>query len=132
MRKTIYKHVFCVLCICLYMYGYILDLYWRWVTRSKRQSLWLSCNKVCTAIRSVTQTRCVCKPQIPLIMANTKDGKSHKDKYFDTSRKILSQKMLMCNIKALYIISIIWLWIMGVFFSMWNVKVKRFSTNKKI
>ena len=25
------------------------------------------------------QTRCVCEPQIPPIMANTKDGQSHKD-----------------------------------------------------
>ena len=47
------------------------------------------------------QTRCVCEPQIPLIMANTKDGQGHKDQYLDTSRKILSQKMLMCNMKAL-------------------------------
>ena len=35
------------------------------------------------------------------IMANSKDGQGHKDKYLETSRKILSQEMLMCNIKAL-------------------------------
>ena len=35
------------------------------------------------------------------IMANSKDGQSHKDKYLDTSRKILSQEMLMCIMKAL-------------------------------
>ena len=29
------------------------------------------------------------------------DGQGHKDKYLDTSRKILSQEMLMCNMKAL-------------------------------
>ena len=46
------------------------------------------------------QTRCVCETQMPPIMANSKDGQGHKDKYLDTSRKILSQKMLMCNMKA--------------------------------
>ena len=34
-------------------------------------------------------------------MANSKDGRGHKDKYLDTSRKILSQEMPMCNMKAL-------------------------------
>ena len=38
---------------------------------------------------------------MPPIMANSKDDQGHKDKYFDTSRKILSQEMLMCNMKAL-------------------------------
>ena len=38
---------------------------------------------------------------MPPIMANSKDGQGHKDKYLDTSRKILSQEMLMCNMKAL-------------------------------
>ena len=37
---------------------------------------------------------------MPPIMANSKDGLGHKDKYLDTSRKILSQEMLMCNMKA--------------------------------
>ena len=32
-------------------------------------------------------------------MANSNEGQDHKDKYFDTSRKILSQEM--CNIEAL-------------------------------
>ena len=36
-----------------------------------------------------------------------------KDKYLDTSAKILSQEMLMCNMKAW--IFIIWLWIMFIF-----------------
>ena len=35
---------------------------------------------------------------MPPIMANSKDGQGHKDKYLDTSSKILSQKMLMCKI----------------------------------
>ena len=47
------------------------------------------------------KTRCVCEAQMPLIMANSKDGQGHKDKYLDTSRKILSPEMLMCNMKAL-------------------------------
>ena len=41
---------------------------------------------------------------MPPIMANSKDGQGHKDKYFDTSRKILSQEMLMSNMKALIFI----------------------------
>ena len=39
---------------------------------------------------------------MPPIMANSKDGQGHKDKYLDTSKKILSQEML--NIKALIFI----------------------------
>ena len=34
------------------------------------------------------------------IIANSKDGQGHKEKYLDTSRKILSQEMLTWNIKA--------------------------------
>ena len=44
------------------------------------------------------------KHKCPPLMANSKDGLGHKDKYLDTSRKILSQKMLMCNMKALIFI----------------------------
>ena len=51
--------------------------------------------------RNLKQTRCVCETQMPPIMANSEDGQGHKDKYLDTSRKILSQEMLMCNMKAL-------------------------------
>ena len=51
-----------------------------------------------------SKTRCVCETQMPPIMANSKDGQGHKDKYLDTSRKILSQEMLMCNMKALIFI----------------------------
>ena len=46
-------------------------------------------------------TRCVCETQMPPIMANSKDGQGHKDKYLDTSRIIVSEEMLMCNMKAL-------------------------------
>ena len=38
---------------------------------------------------------------MPPIMANFNEGQDHKDKYFDTSRKILSQEMTMCNMEAL-------------------------------
>ena len=38
---------------------------------------------------------------MPPIMANPKDGQDHKDKYFHPNRKILSQKITMCNMKAL-------------------------------
>ena len=34
-------------------------------------------------------------------MAYSKDGQDHKDIYIDTSRKILSQEMTTCNMKAL-------------------------------
>ena len=43
---------------------------------------------------------------MPLLMANSKEGQGHKDnkdnkdKYLDTIRKILSQEMLICNMKA--------------------------------
>ena len=33
-------------------------------------------------------------------MVNSKDGQGHEDKYLGTSRKILSQEMFMCNMKA--------------------------------
>ena len=35
------------------------------------------------------------------IMANSIDGQDHKNKYFDTSKKILSQEMAMCNMETL-------------------------------
>ena len=46
-----------------------------------------------------------CETQMPQIMPNSKDGQDYKDKYLDTSRKILSQEMLMCNMKALIFIN---------------------------
>ena len=45
-------------------------------------------------------TRCVCETQMPPIIANSKDDQGHKDKYLDTSGKILSREMIMCNMKA--------------------------------
>ena len=41
---------------------------------------------------------------MPQIMANSIDGQGYKNKYLDTSRKILSQEMLICNMKALIFI----------------------------
>ena len=46
----------------------------------------------------------VCETQIPPLMANFNDGQDHKDKYFDTSRKILQQEMAICSIEALIFI----------------------------
>ena len=53
-------------------------------------------------------------------MANSNESQDHKDKYFDTSRKILSQEMTMCNMEAL------------VSYPKEVAKVKRLSTYKKI
>ena len=55
-------------------------------------------------IAKIAKTRCVCETQMLPIMANSKDGQGHKDKYLATSRNILSQEMLMCNMKALLVI----------------------------
>ena len=52
------------------------------------------------SVQSYEETRCVCETQMPPIMANSNEGKDHKDKYFDTSRKILSQEMTMYNMEA--------------------------------
>ena len=38
---------------------------------------------------------------MPPIMANSNEGQDHKDKYFYTSRKILSKEMTMCKMEAL-------------------------------
>ena len=37
---------------------------------------------------------------MPPIMANSNEGQDHKDNYFDTSRKIMSQEVTMCNMEA--------------------------------
>ena len=39
-------------------------------------------------------------------MANSNEGQDHKDKYFDTSRNILSQGMIMYNMEAFRILSL--------------------------
>ena len=58
-----------------------------------------SLNVSCATFEYCIRRR-VCETQMPPIMANSKEGQGHKDKYFDTSRRIVSQEMLMCNIKA--------------------------------
>ena len=35
-------------------------------------------------IKRIITTKCVCESHMPPIMANSKDGQGHKDKYFDT------------------------------------------------
>ena len=55
--------------------------------------------QVCTALTNQNKM-CLWNTNDP----NSKDGQGHKDKYHDTSRKILSQEMLMCNMKALIFI----------------------------
>ena len=50
------------------------------------------------------ETRCVCEKQMPLIMANSNNDQSYKDKYIDNSTKILSSEMLMCIANALILI----------------------------
>ena len=61
------------------------------------------CHKI-ISLDCMKKTRCVCEAQMLPIMSNSKDGLGHKDKYLDTSRKILSQEMFMCNMKALIFI----------------------------
>ena len=39
-------------------------------------------------------------------MANSNEGQDHKDNYFDTRRKILSQEMTMYNMEAFSIFSL--------------------------
>ena len=43
---------------------------------------------------------------MPPIMADSNEGQDHKDKYIDTSRKILSQEMIMYNMEAFSILSL--------------------------
>ena len=70
---------------------------------------------------------------MPPIMANSNKGQDHKDKYFDTSRKILSQEMTMYNMEAFSILSLRnYDQCQFFFLNLSNVKVKRFSTYKKI
>ena len=55
-------------------------------------------------------------------MANSKDDQVHKDKYHDTSKKILSQEMLMCDMKA--VIFTILLWIIFIIFKLLLARLK--------
>ena len=73
------------------------------VSRNSAEWFKKSCAEVQKG-RNSQKTRYVCEAQISPIMANFKDGLGHYDNYLDTSRKILSQEMLMCNMKALIFI----------------------------
>ena len=65
---------------------------------------------------------------MPPIMANSKA--KIKDKYFDTSWKISSQEMIMCNMEAL--VSYFFEVMTNVIFFNWsNVKVKRLKYQQK-
>ena len=64
------------------------------------------------------------------MIANSRDGQSHKNKYLDTGRNILFQEMLMCNNKALILILEVMTNVHLKKSS--NVRVKRFSTNRTI
>ena len=56
-----------------------------------------------------------------------------KDKYFDTTKKVLSQEMTMCNMETLVSRFLEIITNVNVFFlKRSNVKVKRSSTNTKI
>ena len=71
---------------------------------------------------------------MPPTMANSNEGQYHKDKYFDTSRKILPQEITMCSMEAL--VSFFKEVMTNVNFFLvnpWsNVKVKSLRTYKKI
>ena len=66
-------------------------------------------------------------------MAYSNEGQDHKDKYFDNSRKILSQEMTMRNMEALVsYFQEVMTNVNFFFINWWNVKVKSLNTNKKI
>ena len=57
-----------------------------------------------SAIAAIVVITFTCETQMPPIMANTKDSQGHKEIFLVTSRRILSQEMFMCNMKALIFI----------------------------
>ena len=69
---------------------------------------------------------------MPPIMANSNEGQDHKEKFFDTSRKILSQEMTMCKMEALVSYFEEVMINVNIFLNWSNVKVKRLSTYKMI
>ena len=69
---------------------------------------------------------------MPPIMANSNEGQDHKDNYFDTSRKILSQEMTMCKIEALVSYPKEVMTNVNFFVNWSNAKFKRLNTYKKI
>ena len=75
-----------------------------------------------------SKTRCVCETQMPPIMANSKEGQDHKEIYFDTSGKIWSQEMMMCDMEALIGMTNV----NFLCFELSIIKVKKLHTNRKI
>ena len=70
---------------------------------------------------------------MPPIMANSNEGQDQKDKYFDTSRKILSQEMTICNMEALVSYFSEVMTNVNSFLLNWSkMKIKRLSTYKKV
>ena len=69
---------------------------------------------------------------MPPIMTNYNERQDHKDNYFDTSRKILSEEMTMCNMEALVSYPKEIVTNVNFFLNWSNAKVKRLSTFKKI
>ena len=65
-------------------------------------------------------------------MAYSNEGQDHKDKYFDNSRKILSQEMTMRDMEVLVSYFQEVMTNVNFFLNWWNVKVKSLNTNKKI
>ena len=70
----------------------------------------------------------VCETQMPPTMVKSKDGKVHTDRYLDATRKSLTHKILVCNMKAL--ISIIYLLFCIDFWSLTSKIIITLSKNK--
>ena len=74
--------------------------------------------------RPIIETRCVCETKMAPIMTNSNDGRDHKDKYYDTSTKINSQKMIMCDMDTTSNICYFKLWSMSINFLKIGKKVR--------
>ena len=81
--------------------------------------------------KPINSTRCVCETQMPPIMVNSKDGLGHKDKYLDTCTSLVTRNAHVqyksSNIYYLEVMTNV-----NLRKKRSNVKVKRFSTNKKV
>ena len=87
----------CAIACLIYMYAFhILNNLFvvNWGTWNQRRFPWIS-------KKNKKKNKMCLWNTMPPIMDNSKEGQDYKDKYFDTSRKILSQEMTMCNMEAL-------------------------------
>ena len=91
------KIIFYLIKLCFYFYSISV-----WECRGAPFSDHLLIQKPTNTIffQVLLPSMCLCNTNAP-DMANSKYGQGHKDKYLDSSRKILSREMLMCNMKAL-------------------------------